>query len=186
MDPRRLLPYLFALTSCAIAATIALAFMTQRSSTPTASSAPVSEIVAEGTPRAALAAWDSERAEAWANGDIQALRELYVAGSPTGREDVRMLSAYVDRGLDVVGLTTQVLSLEVIDESPEALVLRVTDRVVGGVVAGRGTNAALPRDRPTTHTVTMRDVDGRWRVWAVRDQARAAASTSRTSTSWKS
>lgn len=186
MDPRRLLPYLFALTSCVVVATVALAFMTQRSSVPPASSAPVSEVVAVGTPRAALAAWDADRAEAWANGDVAALRHLYVDGSPTGREDVRMLSAYVDRGLHVVGLTTQVLSLEVIEESTDALVLRVTDRVVSGVVTGSGTNAALPRDRPTTHTVTMRHVDGGWRIWAVRDQARAAPSTSRTSTSWKS
>jgi hypothetical protein len=100
-----------------------------------------------------------------------------------------MLSAYVDRGLHVEGLATQVLACEVIDESPTTLTLRVTDRVVAGVVVGEGTRARLPSDLATTRTVVLRRVDGGWRMWAVRerrDQASAAASTSRTSTSWKS
>ncbi len=181
MDPRRLLPYLLVLTACAVIATGGLVLLTQRSPVP-----PTPASAAPSTPRDVLAAWDSRRAEAWAAGDVAALRELYVAGSPTGREDVRMLSTYADRGLHVVGLATQMLALEVIEESADGLVVRVTDRVVGGVVTGEGTSALLPRDGATTRTVTMRHVDGVWRIWAVRDQASAAASTSRTSTSWKS
>ena len=195
MDPRRLLPSFFALTACAVLATVTLLLTTQRSSAPPArastSTTPftapsTTPSTTPSTPREALAEWDSRRAEAWAAGDVSALRELYVAGSPTGREDVRMLSAYADRGLRVVGLTTQVLALEVLEESAGALVVRVTDRVVGGVVSGKGTSAALPHDRATTRTVTMRRVEGVWRIAAVRDQASAAASTSRTSSSWKS
>src|SRR5688500_1040554 len=116
MDPRRLLPYLLALAVCAVLATGGLVVLTQRTVAPPV---PVSAI--GSTPRDTLAAWDSRRAEAWATGDVGALRELYVAGSRTGRADIRMLSAYVDRGLHVEGLTTQVLAWEVVDETPEAL-----------------------------------------------------------------
>ena len=181
MDPRRLLPYLLALTACAVLATAALVLLTQHSGAPPA---PVS--AAPPTPRDTLAAWDARRADAWAAGDVSALRELYVVGSRTGQADVRMLAAYVDRGLRVEGLTTQVLAWEVLEESADELTVRVTDRVVGGVVAGEGTSAPLPRDRATTRTVALRRTDDGWRVWEVRDQPRAAASTSRTSTSWKS
>jgi len=181
MDPRRLLPYLLALTACAVLVTGGLVLLTQRSTAPpTPVSAPPS------TPRDTLAAWDSRRAEAWAAGDVAALRDLYVAGSRTGRADVRMLSAYVERGLRVEGITTQVLAWKVLEESADALTVRVTDRVVGGVAVGEGTRSPLPRDRATTRIATLRHVDGGWRMEEVRDQASAAASTSRTSTSWKS
>ena len=97
-----------------------------------------------------------------------------------------MLGAYVERELRVEGLATQVLALEVLAESADELTVRVTDRVVGGVVAGAAAPASLPRDRPSTRTLTLRRVDGAWLMASVRDQARPAASTSRTSTSWKS
>ncbi len=187
MDPRRILPYAFALTACAVIATVAL-LVVQRSPTPphTEISTTSTAAAAPTGARAALAEWDARRADAWASGDVGALRGLYVAGSPSGREDVRMLSAYVDRGLHVTGLITQVLAWQVIEESDSALVVRVTDRIVGGVVTGGRSMTSLPRDRPTTYTVTMRPVDGEWLVWSVRDQASAATRTSRTSTSWKS
>lgn len=171
MDPRRLLPHLLAVTACAVLATGGLVLLDQRRSPP---AAPVTAAVTTrspapaATPRDTLAAWDARRADAWATGDVAALRELYVAGSPTGRADVRMLSAYVDRGLHVEGLSTQVLACTVVDESRTSLTLRVTDRVVGGVVVGEGTRARLPSDRATTRTVVLRRVDDGWRMWAVR------------------
>jgi hypothetical protein len=181
MDPRRLLPYLVALTACAVLATAVLVGVSQH---PPTTAVPVS--TAPPTPRDTLADWDARRADAWATGDVSALRDLYVPGSRTGRADVRMLSAYVDRGLRVEGLTTQVLGWEVIAQSRDTLTLMVTDRVVGGVVAGAGTRVPLPRDRATTRTVSLRRAEDGWRVREVRDQPRAADSTSRTSTSWKS
>lgn len=182
MDPRRLLPFFIGLAVCAVLATAVLVLAIQRPSPPPASS---TEPPVVG-PRDVVASWDASRSAAWEQGDVAALRGLYVAGSRTGRADVRMLAAYVDRGLHVEGLTTQVLSLEVLDESAGALSVRVTDRVVGGVVAGEGTRVTLPRDRASTRTLTLRRVDGVWLMATVRDQASAAASTSRTSTSWKS
>lgn len=182
MDPRRLLPYLLALTACAVLATGGLVLATQRSSPPEAAPAKAPST----GPREVVAEWDARRSAAWAQGDVAALRELYTATSPTGRADAQMLAAYVDRGLRVDGLATQVLALEVLDEGAEELTVRVTDRVVGGVVTGDGTSTPLPRDRPTTRTLALRRVDGVWLVVSVRDQASAAASTSRTSTSWKS
>jgi len=184
VDPRRLLPFFLGLTVCVVLATTGLVFVSQRSAPP-ASPPPSSSADAPG-PRGVLADWDARRSAAWAEGDVAALRELYVAGSQTGRADARMLAAYVDRGLHVVGLATQVLALEVLDESADQLTVRVTDRIVGGVVTGETGGTPLPRDRASTRTLALRRVDGVWLMATVRDQASAADSTSRTSTSWKS
>ena len=185
MDPRRLLPFFLGLTACAVLATTGLVLVSQRSTPPAVSPATSRAEPASG-PRDVLAGWDARRSDAWADGDVAALRELYVTASRTGRADARMLAAYADRGLRVVGLATQVLALEVLDETADELTVRVTDRVVGGVVTGDAGSTPLPRDRPTTRTLALRRVDGVWLMANVRDQASAADSTSRTSTSWKS
>lgn len=188
MDPRRLLPFLLGLTVCVVLATTGLVIVSQRSGPPASPPPPSSaddDAPATG-PRGVLADWDARRSAAWAEGDVAALRELYVAGSQTGRADARMLAAYVDRGLHVAGLATQVLALEVLDESADELTVRVTDRIVGGVVTGDADGTPLPRDRASTRTLTLRLVDGVWLMATARDQASAADSTSRTSTSWKS
>lgn len=186
MDLRRLLPYLLGLTACAVLATALVVFVSQRSASPgQAAEDSNTELSATG-PRQVLADWDQQRSTVWAQGDVEGLRELYVTDSATGRADARMLAAYVDRGLHVERLATQVLALEVLDEGTDDLLVRVTDRVIGGVVAGDGTWTPLPRDRPTVRTLALRRVDGVWLMDSVRDQARAATRTSRTSTSWKS
>lgn len=182
MDPRRLLPFLLALTACAVLATAGLVAVSQRSSPPTAEPTDARVV----GPREVLADWDARRAAAWADGDVAALRGLYVTGSPTGRADAEMLAAYVDRGLRVDGLATQVLALEVLDQAADELTVRVTDRIVGGAVVGAAGRRVLPRDRPSTRTLALRRVAGEWLMATVRDQANAADSTSRTSTSWKS
>ena len=63
----------------------------------------------------------------------------------------------------------------------------VTDRVVGGGRSGHGDRVALPVDRASTRRVVLvRDGRGVGGWSEVRDQASAAASTSRTSSSSKS
>jgi hypothetical protein len=119
-------------------------------------------------PRSVLADWDSRRAEAWAAGDVEGLRSLYVDGSRTGRADVRMLSSYVDRGLTVRGLRTQVLTLEVLDASAERVEVRVTDRVSGAEAVDDRAAIPLPADRPSTRRVELRLVGGEWLVDEVR------------------
>ena len=120
-------------------------------------------------PRSVLADWDARRARAWAAGDVSALRDLYVDGSLSGRADVRMLASYVDRGLTVEGMRTQVLALEVLDESPVSLEVRVTDRVGGAQAVDGETVIPLPDDRPSTRTVVLRLVEGEWLVDEVRE-----------------
>ena len=142
--------------------------------------------VAASGPAVVLAEWDRRRAAAWAEGDVEALRELYVDGSRTGAADARLLRHYRTRGLAVTGLTTQVLALDVVERTPSRLVLVVTDRVVGGRAVGGGTPVALPADRASTRRVVLRRDGGRWRVVEARDQPSAAARTLRTSSSSKS
>ena len=116
-----------------------------------------------------LADWDARRARAWAAGDVAALRGLYVQGSRSGRADARMLASYVDRGLTVEGLRTQVLALEVLEASADRLEVRVTDRVAGAATAVDGDTAIpLPDDRPSTRRVVLRRVAGEWLVDEVR------------------
>jgi hypothetical protein len=131
---------------------------------PAAGAAVSSEAGAHGV----LHAWDERRSAAWARGDVAGLRQLYVAGSRTGRVDVAMLRAYAARGLRVTGLRSQLLAVEVRSRTPARLSLRVTDRLVGGVVRGAGGPLALPRDLPTTHAVTMLHRRGGWRIASVR------------------
>ena len=120
--------------------------------------------------RAVLREWDARRAAAWASGSLRGLRGLYVDGSPAGRADARMLASYVDRGLVVRGLRTQVLALRVLGSSAGRLRLRVTDRLVGGEAVTRdGREVRLPVDRATVREVEMRRVAGEWRVLSVRD-----------------
>jgi hypothetical protein len=79
-----------------------------------------------------------------------------------------MLRAWRARGLVVDNLRTQLLSVREVGRSATAWTLLVTDRVLGGVAVGEGVVRALPRDEPTTRTVRLRLLDGRWRVAAVR------------------
>lgn len=111
-----------------------------------------------------LAAWDRERTAAWAAGDVVALRGLYAAGSRTGSRDVAMLSAYAARGLRVRGLEVQLLAWEVRDRSPTQVRLVVTDRVVGGVVAGAGETRSLPADQPSRRIVRFVRRGEQWLV----------------------
>jgi hypothetical protein len=187
VDPRRLLPVLAALASACLVATL-VATLARRDGEPTGLAAPPSRSAGVPTgPAAVLADWDARRSAAWAEGDVVALRRLYVDGSRSGAADVRLLRHYVARGLVVEGLATQVLSLDVVERSSSRLVLVVTDRVVGGrAVGGGAARIALPADRASSRRVELVRRGGRWLVAEARDQASAAASTSRTSSSSKS
>lgn len=192
MDPRRLLPALTALACACVVATLVVTLARQgdpltpaRRTDPAAAATPV----ATG-PARILAAWDERRAAAWAEGDPEALRDLYAAGSRTGAADVRLLRRYLRRGLTVEGLRTQLLALDVVGRSPGRLVLVVTDRVVAGHAVGGASPVALPADRASTRRIVLVRRNGRpgeeWRVAEARDQASPAASTSSTSSSSKS
>ena len=130
-----------------------------------------------------LSAWDDRRSAAYAAGDPAALRALYVPGSASGRADQAALRAYVDRGLRVDGLRTQLLAVRVLERYPRGWRLLVTDRLLGGVARGDGTAVVLPQDRPTTWRLGLRWGVSGWRVVEVRPQASPAASTASTSPS---
>jgi hypothetical protein len=117
---------------------------------------------------AVLHQWDRARAAAWASGDVSALRALYTADSPAGRADVALLTRYLDRGLRVRGLTTQVFSVTVLANGPGLVRLRVVDRLAGGVACARDRCAPLPRDHADRRTITLRRGHGRWLVADVR------------------
>ncbi|WP_341229482.1 hypothetical protein [Nocardioides salarius] len=126
------------------------------------------ERAGERRARAVLAAWDESRAAAWRRGDRAGLADLYTAGSLAGARDLRMLHAWLERGLRVRGMGVEVLALEVLREGPRRLVLRVTDRLAGTVAVGSGVRRVLPRDRPTTRALVLRRGDEGWRMASVR------------------
>jgi hypothetical protein len=107
-----------------------------------------------------LSEWDRLRSEAYASGDVAALRALYASGSATGRRDVELLRAYADRGLSVREMRMQVLACEVRFASAQRLRLVVTDRLQEAVVAG----VRLPVDRASRRVVTFVRPGGRWVV----------------------
>lgn len=186
MDPRRLLPALTALAcACVVVTVLVVLARPEDRAVPVRSPLAAAAPVARG-PAGLLADWDERRASAWASGDVGELETLYAGGSRTGAADVRLLRRYLERGLTVEGLTTQVLALDVAIRSPGRLVLVVTDRVVGGRAVGGTSPVALPVDRASTRRIVLVREGEDWVVAEARDQASPAASTSRTSSSSKS
>ena len=124
-----------------------------------------------------LRRWDRARGRAFAEGDVDALRSLYAAGSAAGTSDVRLLRAYLRRGLRVEGMRMQLLSLEVLHEEPTRLRLLVTDRLTGSVAVGRGTRVRLPEDQASTRVVELRRTasGSDWQVEGVSSAPRPAA-----------
>lgn len=116
-----------------------------------------------------LRSWDRARARAWATGDLRGLRALYVAGSVAGQRDVRMLRSWTERGLRVEGMRTQVLALREVRRTDDQWVLRVTDRVVGGVAVGPDERVRLPTDAASTQVIRWERNQQDWRVAAVRE-----------------
>lgn len=137
---------------------------------------------------AILRGWDRQRAAAYAAGDAAALRALYVDGSRSGENDQQLLRAYAARGLRVLEMRTQILSIDIREHTAARLSLAVTDRLASAVAVGEGLRTTLPRDGATGRIVELRRVEGRWLVAEVRpaDQPRAAARTSLTPGSWNS
>ncbi|GGF31021.1 hypothetical protein GCM10011519_00570 [Marmoricola endophyticus] len=111
--------------------------------------------------------WDAARSRAWAAGDVEGLRGLYVDDAPAGARDVAMLRAYLGRGLVVRGLRMQVLDARVRHLDPAVVRLQVTERLAGGVADDAERSRALPRDSTSTRLVELRRAAGRWRVAAV-------------------
>jgi len=111
--------------------------------------------------------WDLARSRAYAAGDVADLRSLYAAGSAAGTTDVRLLRSYRERGLRVEGLRMQVLAVDVLGHGPGRWRLRVTDRLTGAAAVGKRVRVPLPRDEASTQVVTLRLIDGSWRVSSV-------------------
>jgi hypothetical protein len=136
-----------------------------------------SEVAADFPASDVLRRWDRARGRAFAEGDVNALRRLYVEGSTAGTADVRLLRGYLRRGLRVEGMRMQLLRVEVVHEDRGRLVLRVTDRLTGAIAVDRGARIPLPQDGASTRVVELRRPrpDLLWRVASVRESARRPA-----------
>ena len=170
MTAHRALPtvVIVGLVTVALSSVVVTVVGLRREPTPVADPAPPVATRPEVAAAEVLAAWDAERAEAWATGDVRRLRALYTPGSVAGHRDATRLRRWLDRGLVVTGLHTQVLSLQEVARAPGRLVLSVTDRIVGGVALGTGSRSPLPVDRSTTRTITLVRQHDAWAVAAVR------------------
>lgn len=145
-----------------------------RGSPVPATSATVTVAPARPLPAAdLLRRWDRARAEAFAAGDPAALRRLYVPGSAAGTTDVRMLRAYLRRGLRVEGMRMQLLAVDVVERQPARIRLRVTDRLADGALAvGPGSRVPLPADAASTRAIELVRRGGDvWQVRSVRETA---------------
>jgi hypothetical protein len=159
----RLLLLVFLVFACTVLGVGVVALSEQDEAPPT-DPVPASGPITDGA-IAVLRDWDRRRAEAWAEGDVRALRSLYTRRSTAGDRDEVRLSRWLHRGVLVRRLETQVLRSEVITWQRDRLVLAVTDRISRAVATG---GVALPDDAPSTWRITMRRVEGEWRVASVR------------------
>lgn len=154
---------LLALLSLACAALgVGVVVLSERGPAAAGDSGPVRAAVGAPVtdgPVAVLRAWDRERAAAWAAGDVRRLRSLYVEGSTAADADVRGLRRWLERGVALPTIDTQLLRAQVVVDEPDLLVLAVTDRLVPG--------GSLPADTPSDWRIRMRRVDGEWRVASV-------------------
>jgi len=132
--------------------------------TSSASAVPSVDRAEQSEALAVLRAWDLRRARAWAAGDVPGLRRLYTAGSVTGAADCADLQSYVDRGLVVEGISTQILAASVISSEPNRLVLDVTDRLAASTAVGDGVRLKLPGTQAKELTVELVKQHGGWLV----------------------
>jgi len=112
-------------------------------------------------------AWQRRREAAWAAGDPARLRALYV-DSRVARADVRLLRAWLARGVTGLELTHQLLAYEVLTEERDRIRVRVTQRLARAVAVSAGLDRTLPRDAAQTQEVVLRRVDEEWLVARVR------------------
>jgi hypothetical protein len=159
----RLLLLVFLLFACTVLG-VAVVALSERNEPAVSQAVPEARHVTDG-PVALLREWDRRRAVAWASGQPGALRSLYVPRSRAGARDAARLSTWLDRGLRVGHLETQVLRAQVITRQRGRLVLSVTDRIARAVATG---GVRLPDDEPSTWRITMRTFEGEWRVASVR------------------
>ena len=114
-----------------------------------------------------LEEWDRSRAAAYSSGDVAALRRLYVRGAPARRNDVRVLRAYVERGLVVRDLELQRSAIEVLAASEKRLRVELLERLAAATVVAADGEVGLPVDRLERRVVTLVRGQRRWQVAAV-------------------
>ncbi len=119
------------------------------------------------SPVAVLQEWDRRRAQAWAAGDQEALRSLYVRGSRAGKRDVAMLGRWERRGLRVEDIAVQVLRGRVVARAPGRLTVEVHERLAHATASAGSRRWALPAAAESARRVTLWRVGGEWRVAAV-------------------
>ena len=110
-----------------------------------------------------LHAWDDRRSAAYGQGDVAALRDLYVPRSRAGRRDAEILRQYAERDLVVRHLRVQVLRFDARRDGPRLVEVAVREKV-SGTVRGRGTRWALPYDRADSHVLVLVRRHGSWRL----------------------
>lgn len=122
--------------------------------------------------RVLLAAWDRDRAAAWAAGDRSALASLYTDSSMAGRADLALLGRYVARGFTVEGMQSQVLDFAVASRRADRLEIVLTDRVIDAVAVSGTQRRALPSGRAERRRIVfVRQAEG----WVVGEVSSAPA-----------
>ena len=130
---------------------------------PDAALGPVSPVALSGaSPVDILRSWESDRSRAWAAGDADALRALYLPGSALGAQDVRLMRRYAARGLRVTGITMQVLAARVLVRRPDQVRIEVVERFAGGIVTHAGAQRRLPVGQASRRLVELRRRGGAW------------------------
>lgn len=151
--------------SGAVAAAVALVVTTADPDTVAADSSHRPALLDERA-IAVLRWWDAERADAYARGDVDALRALYAPGAEVARSDVAVLDSYTARGLLVHGLAFEVVAAVVVEESAAHLVVEVEDRLLRArVLSTEGeVVATLPGRGLAERTLTFERDAARWRI----------------------
>lgn len=112
---------------------------------------------------------DERREQAWRKGSPEGLTRVFEDGAAL-RQDTEALRGYLRRGLTVDGVAMSYHRVRLVGRSALSVRLRVVDRLGPATVhRGHGSARRLPRDRPSSHLITLTATDGAWRIAHIRD-----------------
>lgn len=114
-----------------------------------------------------VTALDARRAAAFTAGDPTLLAAVVAPGSPAAQSDEAALAALAARGLSVVGLATDVVSVLPVQQAADQVTLRVADvRRAYRLTRADGSQEGGAPERAGTWQVELRSgPDGDWRVY---------------------
>lgn len=117
-----------------------------------------------------IAELDSKRIKAFESRDLEALKQVNVAESPAQTYDTKLLESLENRQAKPVSHQTTIHSAKLISGDNESALVEVVDSRSEYVVTTESMNKTIKRFKAKSKTkwhVSLRNIDGGWRIYSV-------------------